>query len=106
MKLILISRCSDPDQIKALPAQALKLRNYAADIDPTAEYFEFQESAHKDTRKKFAELVEHIKAQRELIGVCFVKIDRFTRDSSQDEVKQLNQLVKAVEFNLFSLTIT
>ncbi len=110
MKLILISRCSDPDQIKALPAQKLKLKTYAANIDPNAEYFEFQESAHKDTRKKFAKLVEHIKAQKELVGVCFVKIDRFTRDSSQDEVKALNQLVKAGRIHLIfiddNLTIT
>lgn len=95
MKLILIARVSDVEQRKALPAQKLRLKQYAAPRDPRAEYYEFDESAHKDTRKKFSKLVEHIKSQKELVEVVFDKIDRFTRDSSQEEVKQLNQLVKA-----------
>jgi site-specific DNA recombinase len=100
MKLILIARVSDVNQRQALPAQKLKLKQYAATRDPKAEYYEFDESAHKDIRRKFAKLVEHIKEQKELVGVCHLKIDRYTRDSSQDEVKQLNQLVKAGKIEL------
>ena len=100
MKLILIARVSDVEQRKALPAQKLRLKHYSAGRDSKAEYYEFDESAHKDTRKKFALLVEHIKSQREPVEVVFDKIDRFTRDSSQDEVKQLNQLVKAGKITL------
>lgn len=100
MKLILIARVSDVEQRKALPAQKLRLKQYASTRDPKAEFYEFDESAHKDTRKKFAVLVEHIKSQREPVEVVFDKIDRFTRDSSQDEVKQINQLVKAGKITL------
>ncbi len=100
MKLILIARVSDVNQRQALPAQKLKLKQYAATRDPKAEYYEFDESAHKDSRKKFAKLVEHIKVQKELVGVCHLKIDRYTRDSSQSEVKALNELVKAGRIEL------
>ena len=102
MKLILIARVSDKNQRQALPAQKLKLKNYAATRDPKAEYYEFDESAHGDVRKKFAKLIEHIeeRSQKELIAVVFCKIDRYTRDSSQDEVKALNQLVKQGQIEL------
>ena len=100
MKLILIARVSDVEQRKALPAQKLRLRHYAVGRDPKAEYYEFDESAHKDVRQKFAKLVEHIKEQKEPVEVVFDKIDRYTRDSSQDEVKALNQLVKAGKITL------
>jgi site-specific DNA recombinase len=100
MKLILIARVSDVEQRKALPAQKLRLKHYAIGRDPKAEYYEFDESAHKDTRQKFAKLVEHIKEQKEPVEVVFDKIDRYTRDSSQDEVKALNQLVKAGKITL------
>jgi site-specific DNA recombinase len=100
MKLILIARVSDVEQRKALPAQKLKLKQYAATRDTKAEYYEFDESAHTDTRKKFAKMVEHIKSIKEPVAIVFCKIDRFTRDSSQDEVKALNQLVKQGKIEL------
>ena len=100
MKLILIARVSDISQRPALPAQRLRLKNYAIGRDNNAEYYEFDESAHKDVRKKFAELVEHIKAQKEPVEVVFDKIDRYTRDSSQEEVRALNVLVKAGKITL------
>jgi site-specific DNA recombinase len=94
MHLILIARVSDVDQRKALPAQKLRLKQYAAGLDPKAEYYEFDESAHKDVRKLFAKLVEHIKSQKEPCAVVHDKIDRYTRDASQEEVRVLNNLVK------------
>jgi len=103
MKLICISRVSDEDQIKSLGGQLLKLKRYAQNIDPKAEYHHFQESAHKDVRKKFAELVAHIKerSQKEVIGVVFCKVDRYTRGTThQDEVRALNDLVKAGRIEL------
>ncbi len=110
MKLILIARVSDVEQRKALPAQKLKLKNYAAGIDSKAEYYEFDESAHKDTRKKFAKLVEHIKSLREPVAIVFCKIDRYTRSESQEEVRTLNQLVRQGKIELRfpddNLTIT
>jgi site-specific DNA recombinase len=93
--LFLIARVSDKEQRKALPAQKLKLEKYANERKEKFEYHEFDESAHAvDTRKKFSELVALIKAQTEPCIVVFDKIDRFTRDSSQEEVKELNALVR------------
>ena len=101
MKLILIARVSDVEQRKALPAQKLRLKHYAMGRDPKAEYYEFDESAHKDgVRQKFSKLVEHIKAQKAPVAVVFDKIDRYTRDSSQEEVRALNTLVKAGKIEL------
>ncbi len=100
MKLLLIARVSDIEQRKALPAQKLRLKNYAASIDPKAEYHEFDESAHKDVRREFAKLVEHIKSQKEHCAVVFDKIDRFTRDSSQEEVRAINSLIKTGKIEL------
>jgi site-specific DNA recombinase len=100
MKLILIARVSDVEQRKALPAQKLRLKQYATGKDPQAEYHEFDESAHKDVRREFAKLVQHIKEQKEPCAVVFDKIDRFTRDSSQEEVRAINSLIKAGKIEL------
>ena len=94
MKIILIARVSDVEQRKALPAQKLKLEAYAKKERYGYEYYEFDESAHGDTRVKFAELVNRIESQNEKCIVAFDKIDRLTRDSSQEEVKALNDLVR------------
>jgi site-specific DNA recombinase len=99
-KLILIARVSDIEQRKALPAQKLRLERYAEQKQLPSEYHEFDESAHKDVRQKFAKLVEHIHKQTSLCYVVFDKIDRFTRDSSQEEVKALQQLVKQGKIEL------
>jgi site-specific DNA recombinase len=100
-KLILIARVSDEEQRQALPAQERRLLNYAEQHkDYPYEYHEFDESAHKEERSKFAELVEHIKQIDGLCWVVFDKIDRFTRDSSQEEVKALQQLVKQGKIEL------
>jgi len=99
-KIILIARVSDVEQRKALPAQRLRLEKYAEQKQLPFEYYEFDESAHKDERRKFSELVEHIRKQEELCYVVFDKIDRFTRDSSQEEVKAMQQLVKLGKIEL------
>ena len=99
-KLILIARVSDVEQRKALPAQKLRLERYAEQKQLPSEYHEFDESAHKDVRQKFSKLVEHIHKQTGLCYVVFDKIDRLTRDSSQEEVKALQQLVKQGKIEL------
>ena len=99
-KLILIARVSDIEQRKALPAQRLRLERYAEQKKLPSEYHEFDESAHKDVRQKFSKLVEHIQKQTGLCYVVFDKIDRLTRDSSQEEVKALQQLVKQGKIEL------
>lgn len=99
-KIILIARVSDVEQRKALPAQKLRLERYAEQKKLPYEYHEFDESAHKEERHKFATLVEHIKKQESLCYVVFDKIDRLTRDSSQEEVKALQHLVKLGKIEL------
>jgi site-specific DNA recombinase len=103
MKYILIARVSDVEQIKALPAQKLRLLEYVQKkgvLKKDYTYHEFNETAHEDIRKKFSKLVQHIQAQKERTIVVFDKIDRFTRDSSQEEVKALNLLVKLDKIEL------
>jgi len=95
IKLILIARVSDKNQRKALPAQKLRLENYAATLGLPFEYHEFDESAHDtDPRHKFLKLVAHIQGQKGRCIVVHDKIDRFTRDSSQEEVKAMSDLVR------------
>jgi len=95
-KIILIARVSDVNQREALPAQKKRLEDYArlkdwADWD----YFEFDESAYKDDRKKFATLIEDkIQSLKQNAIIVFDKIDRFTRDASQKEVRIMSSLVE------------
>ena len=94
-KIILIARVSDVDQRQALPAQKLRLQNYAQkfEINPI-KYFEFDESAYKSSRQKFAELIQKIEKEEAEQIVVFDKIDRFTRDASQKEVRIMSSLVQ------------
>lgn len=91
-KAFLIARVSDPEQRQALPAQVLRLEKYAKDKGYDYELFEFDESAYKDNRKTFANIVKSIQSYPQNCIVVFDKIDRYTRDSSADEVKILNKL--------------
>ena len=60
-KIILIARVSDVEQRQALPAQRLRLQDYARKFETASVfYFEFDESAYKGTRQKFAELISKI----------------------------------------------
>lgn len=93
-KLILIARVSDEEQRKALPAQEKKLKEYADKLKLEYEYYEFDESAHDDERRKFAELVNYIKGLPPVVFVAFDKVDRYSRDASQDEVKIFKRLVE------------
>jgi DNA invertase Pin-like site-specific DNA recombinase len=93
-KIILIARVSDVEQRKALPAQKQRLENYAKQFDYPVEYFEFDESAYKDARQKFSQLVDKVKSLDTFAIIAFDKIDRFTRDASQAEVRTMGSLVE------------
>jgi len=97
-KVILIARVSDVEQRKALPAQKLRLENYAKNERGLKEsdwqYEEFDESAYKEDRQKFAELINRLQSIPETLIIVFDKIDRFTRDASQKEVRIMSQLVE------------
>jgi site-specific DNA recombinase len=93
-KAFMIARVSDPSQRDALPAQELRLRDYAERYELDAEMFSFDETAYKSDRQKFREIVEQIEAYPGFCIVVFDKIDRFTRDSSSDVVRILRSLVR------------
>ena len=94
-KIVLIARVSDVEQRQALPAQKLRLQNYARQFGVNKiQYFEFDESAYKDSRQKFAELIQKIQSDDSEQIVAFDKIDRFTRDASQKEVRIMSGLVQ------------
>ena len=110
-KIVLIARVSDVEQRQALPAQRLRLQDYAQKFEmASVSYFEFDESAYKDSRKKFGELIGKIKGEPAKQIVVFDKIDRFTRDASQKEVGIMSSLVQKGQIELHfpsdNLTIT
>lgn len=93
-KAFMIARVSDPSQRDALPAQELRLREYAERYELDSEMFSFDETAYKSDRQKFQQIVEKIEKYPDFCIVVFDKIDRFTRDSSSDVVRKLKSLVK------------
>ncbi|MBH2007296.1 recombinase family protein [Candidatus Saccharibacteria bacterium] len=97
---LLVARVSDVEQRKALPAQQKRLYEYAAknnwkqDID--FKYIEFDETAFKQNRKTFNELViTPLENATEPSIVVFDKIDRFSRDSSSTEKATLTRLYES-----------
>jgi site-specific DNA recombinase len=94
MKAYLIARVSTEDQLDALPAQVHRLLDYAARRAYDYQLIEFQESAYKGERDEFRTIIEQIKANKETVIVVFDKIDRYTRDSSAEEVRMLQNLYR------------
>jgi DNA invertase Pin-like site-specific DNA recombinase len=99
-KAFMIARVSDPSQRDALPAQELRLKEYAERHELDAEIMSFDETAYKSDRLKFKEIVDKISKQSTFSIVVFDKIDRFTRDSSSEVVRILKELVKIGKIEL------
>ena len=94
-KAWLIARVSDPSQRSALPAQELRLNEYAKKLGLDSTLHSFDETAYKDDRRKFQEIVAEIAHYEDGLGVVvFDKIDRFTRDASSEVVRILKDRVK------------
>lgn len=98
-KALLVARVSDIVQRKALPAQKKKLESYAIRMgwikDKDYTYVEYDETAFKEDRRKFQELViKPLQNQKSLTFVVFDKIDRFSRDSTSDERAALTKLFR------------
>lgn len=85
MKAIVLARVSTEEQKDAgnsLPAQQARLHNLI-DRNPhllLVKEFIYDESAYKENRKKFAEVIDFIKAQKETVALCCDKVDRLSRD--------------------------
>ena len=95
LKAYLIARVSTEDQKDALPAQVHKLIDYANRQNFTYELIEFQESAYKGNRYEFKDVISRIQGSKEPVAVVFDKIDRYTRDSTAEEVRILQNLYRA-----------
>jgi site-specific DNA recombinase len=94
MKAYLIARVSTDEQKDALPAQVYRLQTYAERQGYDYVLYQFQESAYKDHRRQFKDIVDAIQLSQEKVIVAFDKIDRYTRDSSSEEVRILQKLCK------------
>lgn len=82
-------------QKDALPAQTHRLLEYAKKRGYKYELTEIRESAYSTHRSSFSILVNRISSLGESVIIVFDKIDRYTRDSSSQEVRLLDQLRKA-----------
>jgi site-specific DNA recombinase len=94
VKAFLIARVSDPRQVDALPAQELRLKEYAERLKLSTELYRFDETAYKEDRAKFLEIVEKVTQYPKDFILVFDKIDRLTRDVSSEVVRTLKNLVK------------
>ena len=94
VKAFLIARVSDPSQREALPAQELRLNEYAERLKLNGDLHSFDETAYKEDRIKFIEIVEKASQYPQQFIMVFDKIDRLTRDVSSDVVRTLKNLVK------------
>lgn len=100
MKAYLLARVSTDDQKDALPAQTYRLEEYAKRRGYDYELFELRESAYKGNRDNFSQVVERIKSLKEQSVVVFDKIDRYTRDSSSEQVRTLQSLYRSGKIEL------
>lgn len=94
MKAFLIARVSTDDQADALPAQVYRLKDYAVKMSFDYELFEIKESAYKGDRQKFNEVISKLFTVEETVALVFDKVDRYSRDSSSEQVRLLNTLTE------------
>ncbi|MGB4966515.1 MAG: recombinase family protein, partial [Microgenomates group bacterium] len=85
----------------SLPAQAARLEQYCQrkeyQIDKT---FSFDESAYKDKRNDFDEILNYIISQKDKIAVCFDKVDRLSRNIFDTRVSNLYEMALRDEIEL------
>ncbi len=100
MKAFLLARVSTDDQKDALPAQTFRLTEYAKRRGYDFKLFELKESAYKGNRDYFGQVVREIELNNDPAIVVFGKIDRYTRDSSSNEVRILQSLYRSGKIEL------
>lgn len=85
MDALILSRCSTAEQREALPAQLVKTQKYCLEKHlKIMEEISFDESAWKEKREKFAEVMEKLKSSKELTALVCDKVDRLIRNFSRD----------------------
>lgn len=104
MKAIIIARVSTEEQREAnnsLPAQTHRLEKYCQSKNyEIISRFSFDESAYKDKRDTFDEIVDFISKQKEPIVVCFDKVDRLSRNIFDTRVSTLYEKALKDEIEL------
>lgn len=95
MKAFLIARVSTEDQNDALPAQVYRLKDYAERSSFDYELIEITESAYKLERSKYRQFLDKVKFSKDPFILVFDKIDRYTRDSSSEEVQIMKRLYRS-----------
>lgn len=93
MKAVIIARVSTEEQKEAgnsLPAQITRLRNYCQSKGFGVEKeFSFDESAYKEKRSDFDDILDFVIEQKEKVAVCFDKVDRLSRNIFDKRVSLL-----------------
>ena len=88
MKAIILARVSTEEQKEAgnsLPAQVFRLQKYASDKGfEIIKTYSFDESAYKQKREEFTEVVLELKQSKDKIALCCDKIDRLIRNFTMD----------------------
>ena len=104
MKAIIVARVSTDEQKENSPeAQLFRLQEYCNRKEiKVLKKFDFSESAYKQKRDKFDELLEYIQeiAKKEKIAVCFDKVDRLSRSVFDKRVGVLYEMAVADEIEL------
>lgn len=100
MKAYLLARVSTEEQKEALPAQTVRLIDYANKNAYDYELFEIQESAYKGERQQFQQVVDKIAEEKEKCLVVFDKIDRLTRDPYSPVYMRLIELYRSGRIDL------
>lgn len=104
MKAVIIARVSTEEQKEAgnsLPAQEARLKKYCASKGyEVLKNFSFDESAYKEQRNDFDDILDFVIEQKEKIAVCFDKVDRLSRNVFDKRVSMLYQKALRDEIEL------
>jgi len=104
MKAIIIARVSTEEQKDAgnsLPAQTVRLESYCDRKGfKIIKKFSFDESAYKDKRAEFDQILDYVIEQEELVAVCFDKVDRLSRNVFDKRVAELYEKALRDEIEL------
>lgn len=104
MKAILIARVSTEEQKEAgnsLPAQVTRLESYCKNKGfEILQSCSFDESAYKNQRETFDQIIDLILQQKEKIAVCFDKVDRLSRNVFDKRIPLLYEKALADEIEI------
>lgn len=93
MKATIIARVSTEEQKEAgnsLPAQIARLESYCERKGfEIVKKFSFDESAYKDKRKEFDDILDYLIGLNESVAICFDKVDRLSRNVFDKRVATL-----------------